>query len=271
MDFSELISEDGSGLSVNAGALSFEEVFSEFLKTLGNPDPSIRDGANLAWFSGVIEGGRLGERELVDVLSKLVSCTSDASEFKRSFSFLALSMLLHSDKEAWLDESTLDELSDSAIATLLIKADTRAYTEEFGWVHEVAHIADLLLSIAIHPSFKNYAWMLSSVLGYLKGRTLPFSGGEDARFGAVIAALVMRIDQEVAIDTVLDAVERDYFVKPYFHNMQATLRAAEYYLIHTGHFSSSKSEGLQLVIQQITGLGQALEKLMPGKVILHRE
>jgi hypothetical protein len=82
----------------------------------------------------------------------LANASPDAA-LSRSFSALVLAELMRSDAiEPFLDEAERQSLLDAAAAAIATERDFRGLDNKLGWVHPVAHMADLLWRFALHPS-----------------------------------------------------------------------------------------------------------------------
>lgn len=68
--------------------------------------------------------------------------------------------------------------------------DMRGYVEEYGWVHAIAHGADLLAAVVAHPLFRmeSSEEILNALVTVLQRMEQPFVDEEEMRLGLVIVA-----------------------------------------------------------------------------------
>lgn len=106
------------------------------LAGLADPDPGIRDGWAYAELAEGIASGRFaGEKDII--LATAVSRFGHDDIWARSFAPLVL---------AWLaDAGVFDRAAFTAFARWYVgERDTRGHDPDHGWLHAVAHVADLL-------------------------------------------------------------------------------------------------------------------------------
>lgn len=176
---------------------------------LASPDPELRDDiaytilANwiyrqrvvpveerlrlLQLWEGNLTAG-VGERDTNTVLA-------------RSFSALALGTLAILDNEAtYLDRATFQRLLGSALTYLKAEQDVRGFDSRLGWLHSVAHTADLLKFLARNPHLQKaeQALVLNGIGEKLSAVTTPLVHGEDERLARAVLSIVARADFDEA-------------------------------------------------------------------------
>jgi hypothetical protein len=123
---------------------------------LGDPDPAIRDGVAFAALSSWLRAEALDaptRQALAERLLPLVVAPEDAAGFRRSFAALALSEVARADRLApALPAPLRAQLVEAAANFLSTTRDHRGFTPEQGWRHAVAHGADLVLQLGLHPA-----------------------------------------------------------------------------------------------------------------------
>jgi len=122
---------------------------------LGDPRPALRDGiafeALTTWMrAGAIERPALGE--LRDRLVPMLA-GGDAQGFRGPFAALVLAEVARTDRiAAWMTAGEREALVQAAAAYLEGVQDYRAFSDQDGFRHGVAHGADFALQLALNPA-----------------------------------------------------------------------------------------------------------------------
>lgn len=177
----------------------------ELSSYLGSPDPELRDDlaytiltvwiVNRQQFSPE-ELLQLEEEWRANLRSSLGESGTD-SIFKRSFSALCLSSLAERElKTPFLGEARYRKLLDSATAYLGDEKDLRGFDATKGWIHSVAHTADLLAALAEDPFFtkQDQTSVLNAIAQRLATAGEVFTYGEQDRLANVVAVIATRQD-----------------------------------------------------------------------------
>ncbi|MFF4379972.1 DUF2785 domain-containing protein [Kitasatospora sp. NPDC001547] len=121
-----------------------DNLVAELADALGDPDPEVRDGypyaVLAAWIRrGVVDGDRC--LALGDLMAERFT---DPRIEARTFAPLVLEMIVRRGRlrPAWLD---------AFAAWYPAEADLRGRDDELGWLHAVAHGADLLGAVGLRP------------------------------------------------------------------------------------------------------------------------
>ena len=122
---------------------------------LGNPDPKVRDTLAFEALAAAMRSNLLESRTLSqlrhDLLAQLT--TPNGSALLVSFSALTLAEVARTDRlKPWMTDGERQELIDAATAFLGGVTDYRAFSDELGFVHAVAHGADFALQLALNPA-----------------------------------------------------------------------------------------------------------------------
>ena len=122
---------------------------------LGSPDPLLRDEvafeALSAWMRGKLLSVPTVHALYVRLLPEL--SRSDAAGFRQPFSALVLSEVARVDRlQPFLTPEERERLVSEAAQSLSRVRDYRGFEARSGWRHGVAHGADLLLQLAMHPA-----------------------------------------------------------------------------------------------------------------------
>lgn len=124
-------------------------------KCLGDPDPKVRDTLAFEGLSAVMRSGLLEPRTLKQLKTDLLSQVTrpDAPAILASFSALTLSEIARTDRiKPWMTAADRQELVDAAATFLSGVKDYRAFSNDGGYVHAVAHGADFALQLALNPA-----------------------------------------------------------------------------------------------------------------------
>jgi hypothetical protein len=176
---------------------------------LGSPDPELRDEIGYSVLTRWIYVEQLVPDEVLQGLvaewranlARGIGEQGTDTVFLRSFSALMLSVAAALDnKTPWLDEPGFDLLLADALAYLREERDTRGFDEEKGWIHAVAHTADLLKFLArsrfLEPA--DQAAILGAIAGKLDTIDHVLVRGEDERLARALVAIVARPDADMA-------------------------------------------------------------------------
>jgi hypothetical protein len=134
----------------------------EVLDCLADPDPAIRDGVGFeslyTWLrAGAIEPAT--QLTLAERLLAKVEADEDTAGFQRPFAVLALAEVVRADRVARATTSTPVQpepvhrrFVEAAVRFLTTTRDHRGFDATDGWRHAVAHGADLVVQLGIHPA-----------------------------------------------------------------------------------------------------------------------
>jgi hypothetical protein len=122
------------------------------------------------------------------------------SVLRRSFSALMLAVAAALDNEAaYLDREGYKALLDAAMGYLQAEQDTRGFDADKGWLHSVAHSADLLkfLGRSRHLQKGEQAVILTGIAGKLAQVDHVLVHGEDERLARAVVSIVARPDVDM--------------------------------------------------------------------------
>lgn len=190
----------------------------ELTAALASPDPMWRDEVAYSLLEKWIRRDRVvAAAELRSVLKTCrdnlrneIGARGDDSVCRRSFSALTLALLAATDLAApFLSPGEFDGLLAAALGYLADERDVRGFDAERGWLHSVAHTADLLKFLARSPHLAKpaQAEILTAIGGKLAKVDEPLVHGEDERLARAVLSLVARDDFDAAaFATWLDAM-----------------------------------------------------------------
>jgi hypothetical protein len=122
---------------------------------LGAADPELRDGVAFEALSKWMRGGTLSPATLRALYTQLLPALSrtDAAGFRQPFSALVLAEVARVDRlQPFLEPAERERLVAAASDALAAVRDYRGYSPREGWRHGVAHGADLLMQLSLHPA-----------------------------------------------------------------------------------------------------------------------
>lgn len=164
----------------------------DFASCLGHPDSFLRDKIGYEGLASALRAGGISEqtrRDLISALSDNLE-TSDDDGFLAPFSALGLSELARTDRiEPFLSTSERAELSQRTADYISQVSDYRAFSDNDGWRHGVAHGADIAMQLALNANLEaasletlrvGIAQQISSRSGYA------FTHGEPQRLARPI-------------------------------------------------------------------------------------
>ncbi|GEM45067.1 DUF2785 domain-containing protein [Deinococcus cellulosilyticus] len=175
------------------------------VQCLASPDPVLRDNLGYEIYASWLRGGALtdeGARKLTTaLLAGLKSGLGEqgtSSVFRRTFSALILSEVMRRDaRSRFLLDAEFSGVVEGIAVHLTGEKDLRARTDTEGWMHGVAHAADVLWRIAENP--RTTQQDLDVLLAALSSKVAPdqevfYTHNEPERMARVITTLVARGD-----------------------------------------------------------------------------
>lgn len=120
-----------------------------------DPDPAIRDGVVFEAWQRWLRAGAIDAEILPGLTGTLMARLAgppDEHGFRHPFAALLLSELARADRlQPFLEAGQRRHLLDLAARWLASVNDHRAWDPVEGWRHAVAHGADLVLQVGLHP------------------------------------------------------------------------------------------------------------------------
>ncbi|MER7754166.1 DUF2785 domain-containing protein [Kitasatospora sp. NPDC097643] len=164
-----------------------EELVCELSRALADPDPAIRDGTPYGVLATWIERGVIEEPRRLALGDEMADRFTDPRIEARTFAPLVLAMLVGKGdfRPGWVD--ALERWYPA-------EQDLRGHDEKLGWLHAVAHGADLLGSFGRHPQVAP-ARMLDLAAARLTAPTdHVWEQLEDDRLARAVALVLTRTD-----------------------------------------------------------------------------
>lgn len=128
----------------------------ELADCLGDPDPRLRDDVAFSGLSSWLRAGLINDDMLLRLAERLmpwVEAKEDTAGFRRSFAALTLSEIARADRlKPSLPDAVRGRIVAAAATNIETIRDYRGFDPKDGWRHAVAHGADLVLQIGLHPA-----------------------------------------------------------------------------------------------------------------------
>jgi hypothetical protein len=180
-----------------------DEVVNTLMECLASPDSELRDTYGFEILSRWIRRGVLSPDSLKRMVATLtpnlkigLGERGGNATFRRSFSALVLSELIRQDNLApYLEKPQVLALLEAATNHLTLEQDLRGFDAQLGYVHGVAHGADVLFRLA--SSQKLEKPQLLALLEAVRSKVAPsgntaYAFGEDERLARVVIAVLAR-------------------------------------------------------------------------------
>jgi Protein of unknown function (DUF2785) len=199
------------------GNFTADEVTAVLMECLASPDSELRDTYGFEILSRWIRRGTLKADSLKRMMTTLlpnlkigIGERGTDSAFRRTFSALILSELARQDNlTPYLELVEVKALLEAGLNYLPAEQDLRGFDKQFGYVHGVAHGADILFRLASNSRLEKTD--LTRILEAVRSKVAPigetsYAFGEDERLSRVVIAVLAR--------GVLNAAEwKDYIDK----------------------------------------------------------
>lgn len=249
----------------------------ELLGYLGDTDNELRDIIAFRTLHNWINKQKLYEptvlRNLRDILidNLFVGLRQDNDEavLLRSFSALVLSLIVFYDtQEPFLEQDEFDDMLDAVLRYFDAEHDLRGYDPKLGWIHALAHSADLLKFIVRNKKTEaeNHEFILQSIANKLLTSTdVILVNDEDERLALTALEIVRRGEMEfeaiVAILHQFEAWKRHNITAEFDPKLFATHQNVKHFLrswyfqvtkIKTDDLPEDYREGLVGVLERAT-------------------
>jgi hypothetical protein len=229
----------------------------EVLDCLADPDPKLRDGVGFEALYTWLRAGAIDTPTQLALAQRVlpkVEADEDAAGFERPFAALVLAEIVRADRVARANslppiqpEAVRQRFVAAAARFLTTTRDHRGFDATDGWRHAVAHGADLVVQLGIHPATTpaearqlldavasqiappgvSYVFgepdRLATAVGIVHGRGLLDEAFWDGWFAAV-GARWSRSEGPSAYGT-LDGLARRHDVRAFLHAVSFAARA----------------------------------------------
>ena len=129
-----------------------DELAVRLLPCLGSESPTLRDTYGYGLYTYWLRNEELSLDTKQTLFGELLNNLDSDNSLLRSFSALILSEILRADAiDSFLSATDRQILLQKSSAALLAETDYRGLDQELGWIHPVAHLADVQWRFALHP------------------------------------------------------------------------------------------------------------------------
>jgi hypothetical protein len=182
----------------------------ELISYLGSPDPELREGPAYAILDTWIHRDSYSHEDLWEMVTQLLhNLTIGLGEqpsdtiFWRSFSLLILTEIIyHELTHPTFSTSEVQQVLKQVLAYFKAEQDLRGYDPEKGWMHAIAHAADLLYVLTQHRDIA--ASYLSRIMDALAEKVT-----------APVAHVYLYDEDERLARTVMGVLQRDLLTLPF--------------------------------------------------------
>lgn len=206
-----------TGYAVPAGQ-SLPALARELSGYLASSDPVWRDDIGYGMLARWIYTDKIVEPDLLRAL--LADWTANLragigedgtdSVLGRSFSALMIAVAIARDNEApYLERPEFARLLDASLTYFAAEQDTRGFDDEKGWMHSVAHTADVLkfMGRSRHLQPAEQARILDAIAAKTGAVDEVLTHGEDERMARAVLSIVAREDTDLeAFQSFLNAL-----------------------------------------------------------------
>lgn len=170
------------------------------LDCLGHADPFLRDGVAYEALNGWTRGKQLTLPTLRTLHERLATQLeardADKAGFRQPFAALVMASVVAADRERRvMDDTAYADLIEIAAAYFESIRDYRGFDARAGWRHGIAHGADLLTQLAVHPRTREDE--VDRIIGALAAQIAPAGGhfyiyGEPERMALPLVYIAQR-------------------------------------------------------------------------------
>jgi hypothetical protein len=209
-DWAAIIAAD---FAVPAGQ-ALPDLVDELLDALCSPDPALRDEQAYPVLTAWIMAGHL-DGQLTRLGERVMGLLAHPQIQARTFAALTLAALVHRDTTAAvLDTQSLLRWTDRFAHWWLAETDLRGWDDQLGWLHAMAHGADVIGELGLSPRLggDDLARLLDLACARLLAPTsYVFAHQEDDRTALAMATILARSELTAAAATGWLGPVRRYF------------------------------------------------------------
>ncbi|MFE7634844.1 DUF2785 domain-containing protein [Kitasatospora sp. NPDC057518] len=164
-----------------------DELTAELAVALGDPDPEVRDGYPYAVLDAWIRGGVIDGEGCLALGDLMAGRFTDPRIEARTFAPLVLKMIVGQGvlRLSWLD---------AFAGWYRAETDLRGRDDALGWLHAVAHGADLLGAFGLRPEVDPEPLLALAAERLLAPTEYLFAEREDDRLAKAVALVLTRPD-----------------------------------------------------------------------------
>ena len=208
-----------------------DELVAELTAMLRSPDPVVRDRQAYAVLASWIRRGVLTSQHLRALGDEMVPRFGDAEIQARTFAPLILDLIVSAGvfEPSWVPPFERWYVAED---------DLRGYDVKLGWLHAVAHGADLLGTLGLHPAVEPVQMLRLGIGRLLTPTPYVLRDMEDDRLGYALGVTLTRADltESDATDWLVPALRAlappTESITPELSNTIRTLRVLYMFVDH---------------------------------------
>ncbi len=177
---------------------SANQLSRELVSCLNSANSELRDGIGYELFTYWLRNDKLSTESktiLLQSLSSNLQQGGDDRSLSRSFSALVLSEVMRADNQSsFMSQQDRLDLLNLAVTALSNESDFRGLVEGIGWVHPIAHLADVLWRFSLHSALdeEQARLIFSGVRSKAGPAAVSYTFNEGDRLARPIAILIRR-------------------------------------------------------------------------------
>lgn len=183
-----------------------EQLLKKLLKNIGDHDPTIRDQLIYSNLAHLLHDNHFDAQRLNDVLTTLMSDDylffdmenlDEYSVLKRSFSLLQIAILLYvGHRDHIFTPEVVVEVYNTMLSYMKQETIFSGYDFEVGWMHSLAHTADVLAQLVLYPEINEQMMetIFYEIANLFMNERDSFVSDEDER---MVTALMNALDRKV--------------------------------------------------------------------------
>ncbi len=180
------------------------DLLEELIQNIGDPDSEIRDGLIYPSLAHLLYDKHFDEDTLVSIFNRLISeeflfhdisKNSTNSVLTRSFTSLQIVILLHVHKrDNMIPKEIINEAFNEYLRYFKEETHYEGYNDQVGWLHSVAHAADVFDQFVTIEYFKEKELkeIFEEILIKMKQRHHYFMYDEDERMVTAMSKAIKR-------------------------------------------------------------------------------
>ena len=165
----------------------------ELIEDIGNKDSHLRDNVIYPSLAHLLRDKHFENEEMKKIAEILISDQylsfdmdnkNEYSVLKRTFTSLQIAMLVYvHNRDKLFDKEFVKKMFNSVVEYYINEKDIRGYEPAVGWIHSVAHAADIFAQLVKCDELdvKDFEYMLDSINNKFKVNTYTFVSHEDER------------------------------------------------------------------------------------------
>ena len=196
--------EDQKKSDFNFNNVNKLELTYELISNIGDVDPYLRDDVIYPCLGHLLHDSHLDKLDLIKITELLISkdyLTYDMenlfenSTLKRTFTALQIVILLYvHNRDNIFSKDTIKSIFNNVLNYYINETDLRGYDEKIGWIHSVAHSADMFAQLVKCKELNRIEFedMMNAISLKFRVNSYTYVSDEDERTVTAIYSLLER-------------------------------------------------------------------------------